>query len=149
VGDERWRPLRSGLAEPVFAWDTATAPNGRYLVRIVASDTPGNPPALALTGFKDSASFEIDNAPPTLAASLEGGRIRVAVRDDASPVRRLEVSVDAGRWEEARPVDGIADSLEESYDVPLPAARGNGPHIVVLRAADSLGNLATARVDVP
>jgi sugar lactone lactonase YvrE len=149
VGDERWRPLRSGLAEPVFAWDTATAPNGRYLIRIVASDSPGNPAALALTGFKDSPSFEIDNAPPALVASLEGGRIRVSVRDDSSPVRKLEMSLDAGRWEEVRPADGIADSLEESYDVPLPGARGAGQHVVVLRASDSLGNVATARVDVP
>jgi sugar lactone lactonase YvrE len=149
IGDERWRPLRSGLVEPVFAWDTATAPNGRYTLRIVASDSPGNPPALALTGSKDTASFEIDNAPPSLTASLDRGRMRVSVRDDASPVRKLEMSIDAGRWEEVHPADGIADSLEESYDIPLPAARGTGPRVVVLRASDSLGNVATARVDVP
>jgi hypothetical protein len=150
VGDERWRPLRTGLDEPVFAWDTATAPNGRYVVRIVASDSPGNPPALALTGFKDSASFLIDNTPPSLTAILDHGRIRVVVRDDASPVRKLEMSVDAGRWEELRPVDGIADSLEESYEITLPPGKsGAPPRIVVLRAADSLGNVSTARVDVP
>jgi hypothetical protein len=150
VGDERWRPLRTGLDEPVFAWDTATAPNGRYLVRIVASDSPGNPPALALTGFKDSASFLVDNTPPSLSATLDHGRIRVIVRDDASPVRKLEMSVDSGRWEEVRPVDGIADSLEESYEITLPPAKGGAPpRIVVLRASDSLGNVSTARVDVP
>jgi hypothetical protein len=149
VGDERWRPLRTGLDEPVFAWDTATAPNGRYLVRIVASDSPGNPPALALTGFKDSPSFLVDNTPPSLAATLDRGRIRVVVRDDASPVRKLEMSVDSGRWEEVRPLDGIADSLEESYEITLPPAKGTVPRIVVLRAADSLGNVSTARVDVP
>ena len=150
VGDERWRPLRAALVEPVFAWDTATVPNGRYVLRVVASDSPGNPPALALTGSKDSASFEVDNAPPAVAASLDPrGRIRVLVRDDASPVRKLELSTDAGRWEEVHPADGIADSLEESYDIPLPAARSAGPRIVVLRATDSLGNVATARVDVP
>lgn len=150
VGDERWRPLRAALVEPVFAWDTATVPNGRYVLRVVASDLPGNPPALALTGSKDSASFEVDNAPPAIAASLDPrGRIHARVRDDASPVRKLELSVDAGRWEEVSPADGIADSLEESYDVPVPPARGAGPRIVVLRATDSLGNVATARVDVP
>jgi hypothetical protein len=149
VGDERWRPLRSGLDEPVFAWDTTNAPDGRYVVRIVASDSPGNPPALALTGFKDSASFQIDNTPPSLTATLDHGHIRVTVRDSASPVRKLEMSIDAGRWEEVRPADGIADSLEESYDVPLPPAPRAGPRIVVLRAADSLGNVSTARVDVP
>ncbi len=120
------------------------------MVRIVASDSGGNPPALALTGFKDSASFLVDNTPPSLTAILDHGRIRVVVRDDASPVRKLEMSVDAGRWEEVRPVDGIADSLEESYEISLPPGKPGAPsRIVVLRAADSLGNVSTARVDVP
>jgi sugar lactone lactonase YvrE len=151
VGDERWRPLRTGLEEPVFAWDTATVPNGRYLLRVVASDAPGNPPAFALTGSKTSVSFEVDNLPPAIAATLAPrgeNRIRVTVRDDASPVRKLEMSIDAGRWEEVHPVDGIADSLEETYEISLPPPTGR-PRIVVLRATDLLGNAATARVDAP
>jgi hypothetical protein len=150
VGDERWRGLCSDLSEPVFAWETASVPNGRYVVRVRATDAPGNPPALALVGSKDSASFEIDNAPPSITATLERGtprRILVSVRDDASPVRRLEMSTDAGRWEEVHPRDGIADSLEETYEIPLRAAPAG--RLVVLRATDLLGNVATARVDVP
>ena len=151
VGDERWRPLRTALEEPVFAWDTATVPNGRYLLRVVASDAPGNPPAFALTGWKASVSFEVDNLPPAIVATLAPrgeNRIRVTVRDDASPVRKLETSIDAGRWEEVHPMDGIADSLEESYEIPLSPGAGR-PRIVVLRATDLLGNVATARVDAP
>jgi outer membrane protein assembly factor BamB len=151
VGDERWRPLRAGLEEPVFAWDTATVPNGRYLLRVVASDAPSNPPAFALTGWKATVSFEVDNLPPSIVATLDlrgDKRIHVTVRDDASPVRKLEMSIDAGRWEEVHPVDGIADSLEESYEIPLPPGTGR-PRIVVLRATDLLGNVATARVDAP
>jgi hypothetical protein len=152
MGDERWRPLREGLTEPVFAWDTATVPNGRYVLRVVASDAPGNPPAFALTGSKDCPSFEVDNAPPAIVAALDPrrpGRVRATVRDDASPVRKLEISTDAGRWVEVHPTDGIADSPEETYDIPLPAKAGGGPRVVVLRATDLLGNVATARVDAP
>jgi sugar lactone lactonase YvrE len=150
VGDERWRRLQADLEEPVFAWETGSVPNGRYVVRVLASDAPGNPPDLALSGSKDSASFLIDNAPPSIAASLDRkapARIRVVVRDDASPVRRLELSIDAGRWEEVHPRDGIADSLEETFEIPLRAALSG--QVVVLRATDLLGNVATARVDVP
>jgi sugar lactone lactonase YvrE len=149
-GETRWRPLRSGLTEPVLAWDTSTVPNGRYLVRVIASDAPGNPPSLALTGWKDSPSFVVDNAPPVISAALEPGRrdrVRATVRDDASPVRKLELSIDAGHWEEVRPVDGISDSREESYEIALPAA--DHPRVVVLRATDQLGNVATVRIDVP
>ena len=149
TGELRWRSLKRALAEPVFAWDTSTVPNGRYVLRIVASDAPDNPPVLARMGAKESPSFLVDNAPPILEARLDpaGSAIRATVRDDASPVRKLEFSVDAGRWQEVHPTDGIADSLEETYAILLAALGPAGPHVVVLRATDLLGNMATARVD--
>jgi hypothetical protein len=151
VGEERWRPLRSGLDEPVIAWDTTTVPNGRYVLRVVASDAPANPPALATTAPKDSASFEIDNSPPVISASHDAGArlVRAIVKDD-SPLRRLDFSLDGGRWEEVHPADGIADAPEERYAIPVPAAAaGAGPRMIVLRATDILGNVSTLRVDVP
>ncbi len=148
VGDERWRPLRRGLTEPVLAWDTSTVPNGRYVVRVIASDGPANPPNLALSGFKDSSSFQVDNTPPVITASFEHQHVRAAVHDD-SPLQKLEISVDAGRWEEVYPVDGLADSPDEQYDIPLRPATSPGPHVVMLRATDLLGNTSTVRVDVP
>ena len=153
LGEAEWRPLRLGLSEPVFAWDTATVPSGRYLLRVVASDAPGNPRALALTGSRETGSFEVDNAPPRIKAVPDPavrGLIRVTVQDDASPVRRLEVSVDAGPWEDVHPEDGIADATTESYRVEIPVAPDQkGRRLVVLRASDLLGNVATARVDLP
>ena len=151
LGDERWRPLRRGLTEPVLAWDTSTVPNGRYVVRVTASDAPGNPPAFTLTASRDSGSFQVDNAAPTVAATLEPGRpgrIRAVARDD-SPVRRLEFAVDAGDWQEVPAKDGIADSQEEEFEIVLPPAAQAGSRVVVLRATDILGNVATVRVDVP
>ena len=38
--------LRRGRHRAVLAWDTTTVPNGRYVVRVTASDAPGNPEAL-------------------------------------------------------------------------------------------------------
>ena len=153
LGEAEWRPLRLGLSEPVFAWDTATVPSGRYLLRVIASDAPGNPRVLALTGSRETGSFEVDNAPPRIKAVPDAtvrGLIRVTVQDDASPVRRLELSVDAGPWEDVHPEDGIADATTESYRVEIPAAADQrGRRLVVLRASDLLGNVATARVDVP
>jgi len=95
----------------------------------------------------------VDNTPPSISASLDPARpgtIRATAKDDSSPIRRLEYSVDAGRWEEVHPVDGIADSPEEHYEISLPAAAtGAAPRIVILRASDILGNTATVRIDVP
>jgi hypothetical protein len=149
AGDSRFRPLRRNLTEAVVAWDTATVPNGRYVVRVVASDAPSNPEALALTSDRDSAPFDVDNTPPVVTASLAGGRVRAVARDDSSIVRRAEYSVDGGRWREVHPVDGINDALEETFEITLGDLSAPGPHLVVVRAADLLGNTATARVEVP
>jgi len=152
VGDQTWRLLRQGVTEPVLAWDTSAVPDGRYVVRVTASDAPDNPPALALSGHRDSSSFEVDNAPPSLETSLARSgprRVHVVVRDAGSAIRRLEFSVDAGRWQEVHPVDGINDSREETYDFPIPPSDTTAPRVVVVRASDLLGNVATGRIDVP
>jgi hypothetical protein len=47
------------------------------------------------------------------------------------------------------PTDGINDSREETYEFSLESLSGPGPHIVVVRASDTLGNVSTARVEVP
>ena len=87
--------------------------------------------------------------PKGIQAVKEGsGVVRVTVQDDASPVRRLELSIDAGPWEDVHPEDGIADSTNESYRISVPV-EPRGRRLVVVRASDILGNASTARVDVP
>jgi sugar lactone lactonase YvrE len=152
LGDTRFRSLRKGLTDPVLAWDTSTVPNGRYVVRVTAADTPSNPASLALSGEKESDPFDIDNTPATITLSLAERkplRIHAVVRDDSSLIKKAEYSVDGGRWQEVRPGDGINDSQEESYDVLPGELPAPGPHIVVIRATDLLGNVATARIETP
>ena len=151
VGDDRWQPLRHGprraglrLGHGDRAERALPAARGRV-------GRPGQPARLRPHRLEGQRVVRGGQPPPSIAATLDPGganRIRVTVRDDASPVRRLETSTDAGRWEEVHPTDGIADSREETYEIPLPPSKGR-PRIVVLRATDLLGNVATARVDVP
>ena len=152
VGEPRFRILRRDVTEPVLAWDTTTVPNGRYVVRIAASDATSNPEPLALSADKESGAFEVDNTPPVVTAqavSGAGGRVRVQVKDDSSPVRRTEYSVDGGAWEEVHPTDGISDTTDESYEFQPALQGGAGPHMVVVRAMDLLGNVSSARVELP
>jgi WD40 repeat protein len=152
AGDSRFRILRKGLTDPVVAWDTTTVPNGRYVIRVTASDAPSNPEGLALSGDKESGVFDVDNTPPTVTAVVEsrsGPLVRAVARDDSSLIRKAEYSVDGGPWQDIHPTDGINDEKEESFEVPLPHLEPPGPHVVVVRATDLLGNVATARVDVP
>jgi sugar lactone lactonase YvrE len=151
ASEERFRLLRRALTEPVVAWDTSTVPNGRYVLRVTVSDAPGNPSALALTADKESSPFDIDNTPPALTVTSQKGRsqVRAVARDDDSLIRRAEYSVDGARWEEVHPQDGINDAREETYEIALSGLTGPGPHLVVVRAVDALGNSSTGRVEIP
>jgi hypothetical protein len=151
-GETAWKVLKRGMSEAILVWDTSSVPNGRYFVRVVASDTPSNSPTTALTGAMESTSFDIDNTPPTItvtAVRREGTRLTITfdVRDANSAVQKADYSLDGDRWQTIYPKDGIADSRFEQFELVLEgeaAARG-----VILRAADSLGNVASARGEAP
>jgi hypothetical protein len=151
-GDVTWKALRTGISESILVWDTTTVPNGTYFVKIVASDSPSNPAGTALAGELDSSAFEIDNTPPEIiikGARVEAGRTIVSfdVKDDHSTVKRVEYSQDGLRWRSAFPVDGIADSREEHYELTIEGELGDRG--LTLRASDSMDNVATAHLDPP
>jgi hypothetical protein len=143
-GETTWKTLKSGIADTILVWDTATAPNGSYLVKIVASDHKSNAADNALKGERESNSFDVDNSPPavTLGASRrEGGMIviPVEIRDPDSAVTRVEYSIDAQRWQSAFPQDGILDGRQEQFVLRFdPAIAGR---TLVVRATDAMSNV--------
>lgn len=152
LGDTRLRLLKKGVTDTVVAWDTTTVPNGRYVIKVTASDAPSNPAGVSLSGDKESAPFDVDNTPPVVSVAIASRaplRVHVAVKDDSSIVRRTEYSVDGGKWQEIHPTDGINDSLEEAYEFAVPELTGPGPHVLVVRASDLLGNTSTGRIEIP
>jgi hypothetical protein len=155
MGSETWRALAQDLAGSVFAWDTSQLPDGRYVVRVVASDSRANPPATALRGEREGGPMTIDNTPPSIrmrepasgsaAAQAMPGTIAFDVVDLASTLERVDVLLGNGQWRAVFPDDGALDGLRERFTIPV-ADLGDGP--VVLRATDSLANLATLEVRI-
>jgi hypothetical protein len=146
-GETAWKVLKRGLWDPIFVWDTTSVPDGTYLVRISASDAPANAPATALTGEMESINFDIDNTPPRIEAqpsTRSGTRstLTFVVRDDQSPVQRVEYSLDGSRWRIVYPKDGIADSRREEFEVTVDDSEGG--RSVIIRATDAMNNVATA-----
>ena len=151
-GEAAWKTLRKATSDAILVWDTTTVPNGTYFVKIVASDTPSNPAGSALAGELDSVAFEVDNTAPTITLGtvrVDRGRtiIPFDVKDDHSPVQRVEFSQDGQRWRGVFPVDGIADSREEHYELMVDGELGERG--LTLRAGDSMNNVATIHVDSP
>jgi len=151
-GETSWKTLKKATTDSIIVFDTTTLPTGTYFVKIVASDSPSNPLGTALTGELDSAAFEIDNTPPDITVSnvrVERGRtvITFDVKDDHSPIQRVEFSQDGQRWRGVFPVDGIADSREEHYELVVDGELGGRG--LTLRATDAMNNVSTTQVDAP
>ncbi len=147
-----WKLLREDVRENVIAWDTAAMPDGRYNLKVVASDRPSNPMELALSGERESRSFQVDNTPPSISAaqatrSQGGHQITFQAGDDSSMVQKVEYAVDSGRWHVVFPIDGISDSKQESFDFSL-TGFSDGVHTLVVKVTDRLNNVATAKVEI-
>jgi sugar lactone lactonase YvrE len=148
-GEKEWKPLVRGCMDTYFAWDSTLMPDGRYRLRVIASDAPANPASDARTAETVGEAFVVDNSPPIIEAisKKEGGSPYVDIKatDSASPVRSLEYSLDAARWILVMPSDGVADSMTEQFKIPLERL-GAGEHTLMLKATDSEGNVGSARV---
>ncbi len=146
--ESAWHDLRGGLTGTIFVWDTSTVPDGRYFIRVRASDSPANAGDRALIGSRESNAIEVDNTPPTMEITAASGTqpIVIVARDARSAILQLEYSVRGGAWQLLYPADGLADSLEERYTLTLPA--GVAASDVVVRVVDRLQNTAS-RVAVP
>jgi len=144
-GDPAWHDLRADLSDPIFVWDTTTAADGRYLVKVSASDAAANAGDRALLGERESDPIDIDNTPPTITSEVvrQAGATRLAVRvhDAQSPIVKAEYSIGGGPWLLLTPVDGLADSPDERYEIPMK----NDADIarVIVRAVDLLQNVAS------
>jgi hypothetical protein len=150
-GETAWKALHRGLTDPIFVWDTTSVPDGTYFIKVAATDAPSNSPGAALVGELESVSFDIDNTAPRIEvqpAARTGARTVVSfvVRDEQSPVQRVEYSLDASRWRIVYPKDGIPDSRREEFEVMLDESEAG--RSVIIRATDAMNNVATAVAEI-
>lgn len=150
VGDSEFKLLEKNIEENFFTVDGLAFADGRYLFRIVASDSPSNPPANALTAELVSDPFDIDNSPPAVSVSgtpeVNGNtvRVRFEASESSSYISRAEFSVNGGPWKAVYADDGIPDSRNERFtvEVDLPS---RGEFAIALRVFDATGNAGSAR----
>jgi len=150
-GDASWRNMLRDdeiLAKTDYDWETATLPEGKYRVRVEASDELANPPDQALKHALETESVLVDNTPPVFATlTMRGRTLKARVVDGASAITRVDVALDGrAEWHPLAPTDGIFDSLDESFDANLAAIVSPGAHIVAVRAFDSAGNFVVREI---
>ncbi|HEX3345485.1 MAG TPA: hypothetical protein VHS09_12965 [Polyangiaceae bacterium] len=155
-GQTRWLDATTPddvLTRSELDWDTSSLPEGKYRVRVDASDELANPPSDTTHFALETSQVLVDNTPPVIKSiTMQGHRLRVEVVDGLGPIARVEVAVD-GRieWRPLAPTDGIFDTADETVDTDitplLPPTPG--PHIVAVRAYDAAGNFVVREVASP
>jgi hypothetical protein len=153
VKESVWKLLKDNLKEKFLSWDSTAFPDGEYVLRVTASDSPSNPPDQALTASLVSDPFLIDNTPPqisNLAGTVAAGNkldVRWTARDARSTIDRAEYSVNGGEWVPLDPVNRLSDSPEEEYhlviDRPSPDEQ-----VVAIRVQDEFENQAVDKIVV-
>jgi outer membrane protein assembly factor BamB len=148
-GETRWKLLAEDLSDKFYTWDAAALPDGAYYLKVVASDAPANPPALALRGENISDRFEVDNTPPRIEelkveSRSRGMEVSFVAGDTYSPLKKAEYSVDAGEWKLLFPLSATTDAREHRYQFQLEEMEP-GEHTVVVRVYDRFDNPALAK----
>jgi len=148
--EQEWKLLRGNLSDNTLLLDGDVLADGRYYFRVVASDRPSNAMESARQAELVSSPVLIDNTPPIVSLSQPrrtDGRVEVEVdaRDQASPLRRCEYSLDAGPWLPVEAADGVTDSPREWFHIVLDKLRA-GEHLLVVRVYDTANNAGLAKV---
>jgi hypothetical protein len=151
VGTNDWYdmlPKDEVLTKTSYKWDTSALPEGKYRIKVLASDEPSNPPERVTRHEFESGLFSVDNTPPTLVGlELVGKRLRGRAVDGVGPIARIEVSVaGSNEWFPLQPTDAIFDEPTEVFDVDVGDVLPAGKRILAIRAYDSANNFVVRHI---
>ncbi len=133
-----------------YAWDTLRLPDGKYQVKLVASDEPDNPPETALSAENTIQPIVIDNSRPMIkslntAMGADGRHvISGTIKDEYSNIIKVQYTIDGHEWTSAYPVDGVFDSQEESFQITTKHLTP-GDYTLIVNAFDSEGNIGVEK----
>ena len=153
LNEQTFRLLKDKLRDNFYTIDGATLADGRYIIKVIASDAPDNPPGQKLMGERLSEPVDIDNTPPVVKTTgqpqFNGDSVRIvfSVDDVTGKIKKADASLDGAAWLPVFPDDGIADSGHEVFTLDF-GSLAPGEHSISLRTFDSSGNAGTLSVTV-
>ena len=160
----RWYTIADEVKQKTWGFDSTVLPDGLYRVRLSAHDGVSNIKGQERDAERVSGLVVVDHTAPMLeeqtmitdhrAADPTQGRAGVewrlfslVIEDQLSPLRKIEVSHDAGPWQELIPDDGMLDSRRESVVVETQVA--DAPSLVLLRVTDTAFNSTVIQLQAP
>jgi len=153
LGRESWIELKDMLEEDNFEWDAKTVEDGRYEIRVTASDERSNTTATKLTASRVSDPVIVDNTGPVIEKHLiekgkDSATLRLEVADRLSAIDKVEYTVDShAEWKGALPDDLVYDTTHEKFTIAISDLKA-GEHVIALRLSDQVGNVSYESFEV-
>jgi len=149
VGRINWIELEDDIEKEDHEWDGKTVEDGRYEVRVTASDARSNTTTTKLAGSRISDPVVVDNTGPEIKTveqkiDAENGKkfvtLRLQVSDELSAIGQLQYTVDSNaEWKGTVPDDLVYDTTDEKFTIVIEDLKP-GEHILAVKVQDDLGN---------
>jgi hypothetical protein len=145
IGWESWIELEKDIETDSFEWDSKTVEDGRYEIRVTASDERSNTTTTKLTGSRITEPVVVDNTGPvikkySIESSKESVVLKMQVSDQLSAIGKLDYTVDSNAdWISTVPDDLVYDTTDENFTIVIEGLEA-GEHIIAVRVSDDVGN---------
>ncbi len=153
VGRAGWIEIKDAVEAASFEWDGRTVEDGRYEIRVTASDERNNTPQTKLTASRVSDAVVVDNTGPvienhTIKKTGKSVMLKMTVSDELSAIGKIEYTIDSdANWMGVVPDDLVYDTTSENFTI-VAGKLAPGPHVIALKLADDVGNTTYKTFDV-
>jgi len=130
-----------------FIWNTSNLPDGKYQVKVVATDEKTNPPDKALQDEKTSAFVLVDNTKPEIVdLKVIKGICTAKVTDNLGPIKQMNYNLNGAGWKLIYPKDNFMDDKTEEIELSLGDMK-KGMHIIIINVFDEAGNMGIGQLE--
>jgi hypothetical protein len=145
-GRKNWIEIKDEVEADNLEWDGRTVEDGRYEIRVTASDERSNTAATKLAGSRISDSVVVDNTGPVITSHYVDNvpdkpvTITLTVVDELSVIGKVDYTVNSNdKWIGVIPNDQVFDTTGEEFSIVIEDLQA-GENVIAVRAADDVGN---------
>jgi len=145
LGWTNWIKIKDKIETDSFEWDARTVEDGRYEIRVTASDERSNTAATKLTASRISDPVVVDNTGPVIkdySVKTEDKTVTLKLKavDELSAIGRLQYTVDSSAdWIGTLPDDSVYDTTDEDFTIVIKDLKAS-EHIISVKVADDVNN---------
>jgi hypothetical protein len=155
LGRKNWIEIKDRLEADNLEWDGRTVEDGRYEIRVTASDERSNTAATKLADSRISDPVVVDNIGPVITSHYVDNvpdrpvTIILTVMDELSVIGKVDYTINSNdKWIGVIPDDQVFDTTGEEFRIVIEDLQV-GENVIAIRAADDVGNTSyrTLQID--